>query len=77
LKAAGNETSAEEKTRQAMTIMTRIGEDPNCRPMLGLEDGRPIAGWFKDGYQALLDARSTVDIEACQTFFRYFTFNYW
>lgn len=74
---AGDKKGATEKLEKVIAIMKRIGKDPNYRPVLGLKGSKAVSGWFKDGYQALLDAGNRVDIEACRSFFRCFTFNYW
>jgi tetratricopeptide (TPR) repeat protein len=68
---------AQEKVENAITIMERIGTNPDFHPMLEIRSN-DVTGWFAQGWQDLISINWQEDFnhDACQTFLDCFTFNY-
>jgi len=67
-----------EKMQDAVKIMEQLGKHPDYKPILSLQDGQAVDGWFKDAWNKVAEVDWTNDFneEACKRFLKYFTFNY-
>jgi hypothetical protein len=67
-----------QKMQDAVKIMEQLGNHPDYKPILSLQDGQAVDGWFKDAWNRMLKVDWTNDFneDACKTFLKYFTFNY-
>ena len=67
-----------QKMQDAVKIMEQLGNHPEYKPILSLQDGQAVDGWFKDAWNCMVkvDWANDFNEDACKTFLKYFTFNY-
>ena len=74
----GQEEEARNKMVEAVKIMEQLGRYPEYAPILQLKNGKAIGGWFKDAWNSLskMEWNKDFDLNTCEMFLKYFTFNY-